>query len=359
MKKELTAFLVLEGYAPVSSNLPEFLVFLKKEYRHFNVLFVMELENDSTCTEERYRSVQESAYRLLEEKGLEEMHILTIVISGNPEHALKMTKDDKYAWVIHRDEKNLIADENRVEDFYGMKRKLNQFLSEPEAAQRSIEAAGLAAVEKLEAEKKIQPKMVVPWVTLGIILLNVIIYIICTYTGNLLYNVGRLNLESVLEHAQWYRVITSIFLHGSTRHIMNNMLILYLLGSVLEISMGKWKFLIYYIVCGMFASVVSLFGKWLEASSSGSVGASGAIFGLLGIFLVLEISGTQFKKITFRNIYRIILPIVCVLLGIYGDVKDASIDHYAHIGGLIAGVVLQMIRLYMPGRTVKEEKHES
>lgn len=359
MKNELTAFLVLEGYSPVASNLPEFLVFIKKEYRHFNVLFVMELEDDSTCTKERYQSVKDSAYKLLEQKGLTEMHILTIVISGNEEHALQMTEDDRNAWIIHRDKKVLLADEKRVMDFYGMKALLNRFLEKPEEAKRTIEAAGQAVVEKLERERaKTQVKPAVPWVTLGIILLNIIIYIICTFTGNLLYNVGELNLQKVLENAEWYRVFTSMFLHLNTRHIVNNMLTLYLLGSVLEINMGRWKYLTYYLSTGVIASVVSLLGKWIEGTDVSSIGASGAIFGLLGMFLVTEISRIDFKKITFRQIYRIFLPILCVLLGVYGDVRDATIDHHAHIGGLIAGAVIQIIRLYIFHGKIKEEKHE-
>lgn len=359
MKEELTAFLVLEGYSPVSSNLPEFLVFLKKEYRHYNVLFVIELEDDSTFTKERYESVKDSAYKLLEQKGLEEMHILTLVISGNEEHALQVTEDDRNAWVIHRDKNILLSDGNRVVDFYGMKALLNRFLDEPEAAKRTIEKAGQVAVEKLEREReKAQAKPAVPWVTIGIILLNIIIYIICTFTGDLLYNVGELNLQRVLVHAEWYRVITSVFLHLNTRHIVNNMLTLYLLGSVLEITMGKWKYLICYLTTGVAASVVSLFAKWLEGTDVSSIGASGAIFGLLGMFLVMEIASIDFKKITFRRIYRIFLPILCVLLGVYGDVMDASIDHEAHIGGLIAGIVIQIIRLYIFHGKIKEEKHE-
>lgn len=359
MKKELTAFLVLEGYSPVSSNLPEFLVFLKKEYRHFNVLFVMELEDDSTCTKERYQSVKDSAYKLLEQKGLTEMHVLTIVISGNKEHALHITEDDKNAWVICREEKMLIADESKVVDFYGMKALLKRFLAEPEAATKTIEAAGLAVVEKMEKERKrLQPKPVIPWVTIGIILLNIIIYIICTFTGNLLYNVGELSLQRVLGDGEWYRLFTSIFLHLNTRHIVNNMLTLYLLGSVLEPAMGKWKFLLYYLSSGIVASLVSLWGKWMEGTTVSSIGASGAIFGLLGMFLVMEIASINFKKVTFHRIYRIILPIFCVLLGVYGDIKDASVDHHAHIGGLMAGVAIQLIRLYIFHRKIKEEKHE-
>lgn len=359
MKEQLKAFLTLEGYSPITSNLPEFLVFLKKEYRHVTVIFVMELEYDSTCTAERYRTVWDSAYKLLEKNGLTDMHIITLVISSNVEHALEISKGDKYAWVINRDEKNLIISEGKTIDFYGMKSTLERFLQNPESASRRIMDIEEQVIQTInEKQKELRKKIYVPWVAFSLIALNVVVYLLCTQTGNLLYNMGELNLKHIVEDGQWYRIFTSMFLHMNLSHLFNNMLILYLLGNMIEKKLGRVQFLMYYLICGFAGALVSLGHKLFSGLEIGSIGASGAVYGIFGIALVIEIFSINWKRFNWSIIYRFLMIFLCIAISFYIDVNASNVDYEAHVGGICTGFLIGLVWCLITHRRIKERKHE-
>ena len=358
MKEKLRAFLALEGYAPISSNLPEFEVYLKKEYRHVTVLFVMELENNSTCTIERYQSVRDSARELLKKNGLENMHILTLIISDNVQHALGISSRDKYAWVIERQEKKLLIADDKVVDFYGMKRMLERFLADTEDAVKRIKAIEEEVIDTIIAKNEKQ-KSYVPWIAIALVALNIVIFILCTMTGELLYNIGDLNALSVLKNGQWYRIITGMFLHANISHLFNNMLILYLLGNLIEKRLGRLQFFISYFVCGIIASVVSLVFKWQSGNEIGSVGASGAVYGMFGIALIMEIAFVNWKRINLYTIEKLVLVFAFLIISFYIDSQLAGVDYHAHVGGICTGFVIGMIWWFISRRQLKEKKHEN
>lgn len=360
MKEELKAFLTMEGYVAITSNLPEFLVFLKKEYRHVGVLFVMELEEGSTFTEERYRSVYDSACKLLEKNGVTEMHILTMLITDDVHHASGVCKGDKYAWIINRSEKRLVIEEDKVVDFYGMKAMFERFLQEPEAAKIKMQEAEEKVLEDIrQREKANLRKIYVPWVAYSLVAINIVVYIVCTSTGNLLYNMGEMSVANTIEGGQWYRLITSMFLHGSLSHIFNNMLILYLLGQMAEERLGRWKFLISYFVCGIVAGLVSLGAKYFNGIDANSIGASGAVYGIFGIALVTEFTTINWKRVSVATVRRVVLVLLCIAISLYVDARTSGIDYEAHVGGLCMGAMIGMAWYFNRLRKMREKKNES
>lgn len=360
MKEQLKAFLALEGYTTVTSNLPEFLVFLKKEYRHVSVIYVMELEEGSTFSTERYKSVYESAGKLLEKNGITEMHILTVLISDNQEHALEVCREDRYAWVINRAEKTLIIEENKAEDFYGMKASFGKFLESPDAAALQMkEAEEKVLTELKEREKILLQKIYIPWVAYVLVALNIVAYIVCTSTGELLYNMGGMSVATVIGDGQWYRILTAMFLHGDVAHIFNNMLILYLLGNMVEQRLGRWKFGISYFICGIVAGFISLGAKYYSGMDANSIGASGAVYGIFGIALVTEFVTINWRRVSLFTIRRMVLVILCIGVSLYVDAQTAGIDFEAHVGGLCMGAIIGMIWYIVQLRKKREKKHEN
>ena len=359
MKEQLKAFLGLEGYTTVVSNLPEFLVFLKKEYRHVSVIFVMELENDSSFTKERYESVYNSACKLLEKNGITEMHILTIVISGNIPHALEVCDGDKYAWVIDRSARQLIIEENKVVDFYGMKASLEMFLRDPDAAKRQIrETEEIVLNELKEQEKKLLKLIFIPWVAYALVALNIVIYIICTSTGELLYNIGEMSVATVFGEGQWYRLFTAMFLHGDFSHIFYNMLCLYLLGNVVEKRLGRWKFLACYFICGIVAGLISLCSMYSKGIEASGLGASGAVYGIFGIALVMELTTINWRRINYYTLFRLLLVMLCIVVSLYTDARTVGIDYEAHVSGLCMGAMIGMLWFFNLLRKKREKKNE-
>ncbi|MBN8671511.1 MAG: rhomboid family intramembrane serine protease [Chitinophagales bacterium] len=146
---------------------------------------------------------------------------------------------------------------------------------------------------------------------------------IFAWGGN--YGPGTLN-------GQWWRLLTCVFVHIGFLHLAMNMYALMYIGLFLEPIMGRWKFLISYILTGITASLMSTYIH----PDTVSAGASGAIFGLYGIFLAM-LTTNLIDKATRKAI----LPSIAVFVGynlLYG-MKD-NVDNAAHIGGLIGGAIL-------------------
>ena len=87
---------------------------------------------------------------------------------------------------------------------------------------------------------------------------NVIVYLICTFTGNLLYNIGELDAAAVLLHREYGRIIYSMFLHAGIDHLFNNMVILFFLGAMIEKVTGHIQLLLIYLLSGIGANICSL-----------------------------------------------------------------------------------------------------
>lgn len=171
-----------------------------------------------------------------------------------------------------------------------------------------------------------------PIVSVILVAINVIVFVLCTFTGDLLYNRGELTLWGVLGQKQYLRIIWSMFLHGDINHIFNNMLILFFLGAMIEKEVGHIRYAIFYFVSGIGGNLASLFYKWMTGEWVGSIGASGAIFGLDGLLLAMVL----FSKKKMENVtpIRVVLMIVYSL---YGGFTGGNVDNAAHVGGLLVG----------------------
>ena len=152
---------------------------------------------------------------------------------------------------------------------------------------------------------------------------------------------------------EWWRLITSMYLHGGIMHLVFNCIILANIGLFLEPLLGRVQFMLIYLLTGVIASYTSLMFNF----GSVSVGASGAIFGLYGFFFALLLSNL-FKR-EFRNQF---LKGILVFIGInlvLGYVVE-MIDNAAHIGGLIGGFLLGL--LWLPGikrRVAAQQRNQS
>jgi rhomboid protease GluP len=150
---------------------------------------------------------------------------------------------------------------------------------------------------------------------------------------NIYLALGFSSRNQVLNGQVW-RLITSTFLHFSIMHILGNMIVLIYIGSLLEGKLGKWNYLILYLLAGICASITSV--VWNDHGIM--AGASGAIFGLFGILLALL--STDFYE---RNARRALLISTAIFVAYSIIPLGRGIDHAAHFGGLVAGYVLGWI----------------
>lgn len=176
-----------------------------------------------------------------------------------------------------------------------------------------------------------------PYVSGILVIINVIVFLICTFTGDLLYNKGSVGASSFLQ-GEYYRALTSMFLHSDIEHLVSNMLILFGLGTMIEKEVGHIRYGIFYFVSGLCGDALSILGQLISGDFFTAVGASGAVFGLDGVLLALVLfSGKNISGVTLP---RILLMLGCSLYS--GLVAADYIDNGAHIGGLAAGFILGM-----------------
>ena len=153
------------------------------------------------------------------------------------------------------------------------------------------------------------------------------------------------NVDTLVKDGEFYRLITCAFLHIGTLHLLFNMYALYVIGPQVESFFGKAKFIIIYLVSAICASILSI------AFNHNTIcaGASGAIFGLLGSILYF---GYHYRIYLGNVIRSQIIPIIVINL-LFGFMVP-GIDNFAHIGGLIGGVLITMA-VGVPYKSKKSE----
>lgn len=174
-------------------------------------------------------------------------------------------------------------------------------------------------------------KMKYPIVTYLLIALNVILYVIPVLTNS--YDVIINNFcvyGPLIKAGQYYRIITGAFLHGGILHLAFNCYALYVIGSQLESYLGKVRYLIIYLFSAVTASLFSMI-----FNSNPSIGASGAIFGLMGALVYF---GYHYRVYLGNVLKSQIIPLI--LFNLLIGALSTGIDNFAHIGGLIGGLLI-------------------
>ena len=143
----------------------------------------------------------------------------------------------------------------------------------------------------------------------------------------------------------WITVFTSMFMHGGWLHILGNMLYLWIFGDNVEDQLGHGRFLFFYLLCGVIATFSQMAAD--PYSQVGSLGASGAIAGVLAAYLVLF--PRQRVRVLVLN-FVIPLPAILVIgiwfaLQLFSQLGGTSdgVAYMAHIGGFLSGLVLVLI----------------
>lgn len=168
---------------------------------------------------------------------------------------------------------------------------------------------------------------VLTYLLLGI---NIIVFLIDQATGRRLTALGATDRAAILAGQTW-RFVTPMFLHGNFLHIGFNSYFLFLVGPRLEQMFGKLRFAAIYFLSGIAGAVASF-----ALTGAPSIGASGALFGIIGSWIPLLYRNQKLLANTDRQIRRIIEVIaINLLIGLM-----PGIDNWAHLGGLLAGLAL-------------------
>lgn len=165
--------------------------------------------------------------------------------------------------------------------------------------------------------------------------LNILLFLLTRIPilGDQLFNLG-IGFNLLISEGEYWRLVTPMFLHANLMHLLFNMFSLYLFGPELEQLAGKARFLTVYLLSGLIANVATYL---LQDWNYMSVGASGAIYGILGAFGAL----VYYTKHFLPQLKQVILPII--VIGVIMTFLQPNINVTAHLAGLITGFIIGMI----------------
>jgi membrane associated rhomboid family serine protease len=176
-------------------------------------------------------------------------------------------------------------------------------------------------------------------VTKVLVAVNVVVYLLDEALNHRLFTTFEMQGAAVAVNGDWYRLVTSAFLHVGFTHLALNMVALWFVGAAVEARLGRWRYLTVYLLSALGGSVLSYA---VDSPFQASVGASGAVFGVFGALFVLSV------KLRFDLGGLIALIVINAVIGF---VPGLNINWRAHLGGLIVGSLLTAVMIYAPQRT--------
>jgi len=212
------------------------------------------------------------------------------------------------------------------------------------------------------------PSNTFPFVTIGIIVLNIVVFLLQVLSGadgqHLVYAYGAIpfnivTMQSTQPIHPVLTLFTSMFMHGGLFHIFGNMLYLWIFGNNIEDTLGHFRFILFYLFCGISAAVSH--ALITSGSTVPMIGASGAISGVLGAYLLL-FPYARIHTIIFLGFFVQTIQIpALIVIGFWAIIQVVSgmtaqgiqnqggVAWFAHVGGFIAG--LFTIKLWQPRRS--------
>ncbi|MCD7725220.1 MAG: rhomboid family intramembrane serine protease [Clostridiales bacterium] len=333
--EQLEELFVLNEYDKIPSNLPEFTIYFHRENQGINVLHVIDYRDGLYISTDQYDHLKEKIKAFFQEKGEREIHIMSLILSDDFNKAKKLCVTDRFCWMIDTAANRLIIHENQVSDFYGWKGLLEDFLVQISYRQEKPQGAMASKSDDRDKPKRIKN---LPWVTISLVVINIIVFLICTFTGDVLYNKGAFSVMDIIEDQAYYRMLTCMFLHADVGHLFSNMIVLYYVGEMVEDRLGHIPYGALYFLSGMAGDVFSMGYELLTGSYVRSVGASGAVFGVEGALLLLIL--LHHGKIESMTAGRVAFAIA---FSLYCGFTSAGINNAAHVGGVMMGFAVSAV----------------
>lgn len=180
------------------------------------------------------------------------------------------------------------------------------------------------------------------WMNLIVIGINLLLFLLLEITGSS-ENVGHLvkwgaQSRDLVAQGEYYRLVSSMFLHAGFEHLLGNMLLLFFIGDYLERFVGHFRYLGIYFGGGVAANLLSYAVACRVRSTAVSVGASGAIYAVLGGLIALLI--LHHGKLQELSLPRVLLMAAML---VYYSVRSTGVDNAAHLGGLFSGILITFL----------------
>lgn len=350
MREKIQACLKNCGFGKLELSLAGIQVYYAIENNFINAVILADIEADLGLTSEKFDLVTQKIDWKTGNGESIDVHTLFLIFTSDIAAARELSRNNHFCWYIDMKEKQLIIEADKCEDFYGMRARLQDCIASPDFFVHTAEAVVTEEAPDSEPPKNPQEytsgedsgnfrdTVRATVVNFCFISANVLLYILCIFVGDFFYDKGILDVKAVLQDGQWYRLLTSTFLHADATHLVSNMLYLYLLGDIMERALGHIKYFLMYMGSGLIASVFSLGFSYMVQDYTASLGSSGAVFGVTGALLWIALRNRgEHEIITVPKI------IFLIIYSLYTGFVGSNINNAAHVGGVIGGFLLAVL----------------
>ena len=265
---------------------------------------------------ERIDTVSASLKSTFLARGMGNVPVLNLIYVGDVSFGRSYLANGNFTWIVDSALGEVYVFDGQPDEFAGVRAMLEGRVS--------------TAVKK----------RALPYVNYAFVVVNILVWVIMEIIGNttstrFLINHGALNVDLVVEDHEIYRIFTSMFMHGGFTHLFNNMLVLLYIGDNLERAVGHKKYLLMYLLGGIMANIFALICYGIGDLNVCCVGASGAIFSVIGALLyIVIVNRGRLEDLTTSKL------VIYIALSLYLGFTSTTTSNSAHIGGLLAGIVL-------------------
>ena len=320
IREELEQFYRAQGYRVVLRT-EEVLLCARETGGRLCGAAVVDLGTGVGFTAEVLASLREGLRLALRERSGEAAPeaLLLVLLCESPETIRDAAASDRFCWLADKRTRRLLVYENQIPDFCGLRSPMEEWL-----------AGGKGTRLRLRAP-----------VTTGLVALNAAVFLLMMVSPAVrafCYEQGAL-IRAAVQQGEIYRLFTSLFLHANTAHLFSNMILLYFVGEPVERRLGSPAFLLLYLAAGLAGNFASLAAEAIAGTGPWvSIGASGAIFGVMGAYLlqVLVRRGRRERA----EAARIGLGIALCL---YNGFASTGTNNAAHVGGLAGGLLFYLV----------------
>ncbi|MCI6677221.1 MAG: rhomboid family intramembrane serine protease [Clostridiales bacterium] len=335
IREQLDFDLIHSDWTKINTNIEQVsFYYIKKDYTQYVVSIIDDCSEFLSHPMLLEHLLQQSEPLFSDENLSYQM--LCIVLTTQVARTQTMIQSSYAKWLIDLSSNKLIIFEDQPSNFLDLRQKIES-ICESNWNMDSAEDGNFnySTPIKQKFSAFLKSNSIVNSI---IILLNVLIFIIMEFTGDtqnpsFMHLYGALSSSDLFISHEYFRTVSSIFLHFGIQHLLSNMIVLWALGTVLERLIGSLRYTGIYLVSGIGANIISMIWYWhMHEYYVVSAGASGAIFGVVGTLLYIiirnkghvnEISGKQ-------------LIWLCIFTFFHG-LSSIEINNSAHFAGLIIG----------------------
>lgn len=348
-----------KNYHKVTVNVDGIYLYYTVMLRQAYIILLYNMNQGDEFTKEQCEHITEQVKKQFVEKNFDDIQLLNILCTEQVENAKNISSVFDNCWVIDTRESKLVLFENQRSAFLDIRTMIEDILKpiiiEPEYNQNNGQynrsfhsdnynmSSNSSNSYRGYTHRNYPRRRYFTICNTLIILINVLVFFLLEKNGSTMdteymLHKGAMFWPYVVNYDEYYRLFTYMFLHFGIRHLANNMIILTFIGDNLERATGKIRYLLIYLGSGVIAGAASMGYNMLQNNNVVAVGASGAIFGVVGSMLyIVIVNRGRLEDISSGQL------LLFAIFSIYSGFTSQEIDNVAHIAGFISGMLIAAI----------------